>query len=151
MRGKIKWLLLRTVFAVGFWLLSWARIPLLIRDSPPAVFLYSCVISQQALHFKVKFDHLFGWVVFNDHFITKSRYYQTKICAGLVICVLAISLFTFSRAENFFFFSHTYFSLHSSINILVCEKKIMIILWYFKFTRNLVVTNCPTVTLTYWR
>ena len=69
-----------------------------------------------------------GWVVFNDHFITKSCYYQTKICSGLVICVLAISLFTFSRAENFFFFSHTYFSLHSSINILVCQKKIMIIL-----------------------
>ena len=47
-----------------------------------------------------------GWVVFNDHFITKSCYYQTKICSGLVICVLAISLFTFSRAENFFFFFH---------------------------------------------
>ena len=46
-------------------------------------------------------------LVFSNHFITKSCYYQTKIFAGLVICVLATSLFSFSRAVNFIF-SHTY-------------------------------------------
>ena len=40
-----------------------------------------------------------AWVVFSDHSITKSCYHQTKIFAGLLICVL---------------FSHTYSSLHST-------------------------------------
>ena len=46
---KVVLLILRTVFAVGFWLLNflllklWARIPLQIGDSPSAVFLYFCV------------------------------------------------------------------------------------------------------------
>ena len=46
---KVVLLVLRTVFAVGFWLLSflqlklWARIPLQIGDSPSAVVLYLCV------------------------------------------------------------------------------------------------------------
>ena len=34
-------------------------------------------------------------VVFSDHFITKSCYFQTKIFAGLLICVLATSLLVF--------------------------------------------------------
>ena len=44
-----------------------------------------------------------------DHFITKSCYYQTKIFAGLVICVLATSLFSFSRAVNSFFLTYLFF------------------------------------------
>ena len=36
-----------------------------------------------------------AWVVFSDHFITKSCHYQTKIFAGLLICVLATSLLVF--------------------------------------------------------
>ena len=46
---KVVLLILRTVFAVGFWLLNflqlklWARIPLQIGDSPSAVVLYLCV------------------------------------------------------------------------------------------------------------
>ena len=43
-----------------------------------------------------------AWVVSSDHFITKSCYYQTKIFAGLLICVLATSV-SFSRAVNYFF------------------------------------------------
>ena len=45
-----------------------------------------------------------AWVVFSDYFITKSCY-QTKILAGLVICVLATSLLV-SR-QRIIFFSHT--------------------------------------------
>ena len=52
-------------------------------------------------------------MVFRDNFLTKRCYYQTEIFAGLVICVLVTSLFSFSRAVNFF--SHTHSSLHSSI------------------------------------
>ena len=46
---KVVLFVLRTVFAVGFWLLNflqlklWARIPLQIGDSPPAVSLHSCI------------------------------------------------------------------------------------------------------------
>ena len=36
-----------------------------------------------------------AWVVFSDHFMTQSCYYETKIFAGLLICVLATSLFVF--------------------------------------------------------
>ena len=57
-----------------------------------------------------------AWVVFSDQFITKSRYYQTKIFARLLICVLVTSLLVFKGSE-FYFFSHTYSSLHSSISV----------------------------------
>ena len=50
-----------------------------------------------------------AWVVFSDHFITKSSYYQTKTLAGLVICVLVTSLFSFSRVVNFIFFTYLFF------------------------------------------
>ena len=56
-------LVLRTVFAVGFWLLSflqlklWARIPLQIGDSPSAVFLYLCVNFHKCV--SVAF---YGWI-----------------------------------------------------------------------------------------
>ena len=56
-----------------------------------------------------------AWVVCIDHFITKSCYYQTKIFAGLLICVLATSLLVF-QGQWIIFFSHTYSSLHSSIS-----------------------------------
>ena len=84
-----------------------------------------------------------AWVVFSNHFITKSFYYQTKLFAGLVICVLAASLFSFSRAVNIIF-SHTYSLLYSSISV---QEKKMLVLWYFKFNRNLVFTDCPAVML----
>ena len=57
-----------------------------------------------------------AWVVFSDHFITKSCYYQTKIFAGLLICVLATSLLFF-QGQGVIFFSHTYSSLHSIISV----------------------------------
>ena len=57
-----------------------------------------------------------AWVVSSDHFITKSCYYQTKIFAGLLICVLATSLLVF-QGQGVIFFSHTYSSLHSSISV----------------------------------
>ena len=50
----------------------------------------------------------FAWVVFSDYFITKSCYYQAKIFAGLVICVLATPLFSFSRAVNFILFTYSF-------------------------------------------
>ena len=53
----------------------------------------------------------FAWVVFRDHFITKSCYYQAQLYARLVICVLATSLFGFLMAVNFF--SHTF--LHCTV------------------------------------
>ena len=63
---KVVLLVLRTVFAVGFWLLSflqlklWARIPLQTGDRSPAVSLYASTFTNVlALHFKVKFDQLF--------------------------------------------------------------------------------------------
>ena len=65
-----------------------------------------------------------AWVVFSDHFVTKSRHYQTKIFAGLVICVLATSLLVLQEQWiiiNVIFFSHTYSSLQSSI--IVQDKK----------------------------
>ena len=75
-----------------------------------------CLVSMQECLVNVKFllSSLvcFAWVVFRDHFITKSCYYQAQIYAWLVICVLATSLFSFLMAVNFF--SHTYSSLHSS-------------------------------------
>ena len=43
------------------------------------------------------------------------------------------------------FFSHTYSSLHSSIRVQ--DKKIMTILFYFKFTGALVFTICRIVIL----
>ena len=45
--------------------------------------------------FLLSFLVCLAWVVFIDHFITKSCYYQTKIFAGLLICVLATSLLVF--------------------------------------------------------
>ena len=57
-----------------------------------------------------------AWVVFSDHFITESCYYQTKIFAGLLICVLATSLLVF-QGQWIIIFSHTYSSLHSSISV----------------------------------
>ena len=38
-----------------------------------------------------------AWVVFSDHFITKSYYYQTKMFAGLLICVFVTSLLVFQE------------------------------------------------------
>ena len=64
---KVVLLVLRTVFVVCFWLLSflqlklWARIPLQTGDRSPAVSLYASTFTNAlALHFKVKFDQLFG-------------------------------------------------------------------------------------------
>ena len=54
-----------------------------------------------------------AWVVFSDLFIATSCYYQTKIFAGLLICVLATSLLFF-QGQRVIFFSHTYSSLQSS-------------------------------------
>ena len=66
---KVVLLILRTIFAVGFWLLRflelklWARIPLLIGNhSRWAVVLYLCVNFHKCVSvasLKVKFDHLF--------------------------------------------------------------------------------------------
>ena len=44
-----------------------------------------------------------AWVVFSDQFITKSRYYQRKIFARLLICVLVTSLLVFKGSELYFF------------------------------------------------
>ena len=41
-----------------------------------------------------------AWVVSSDHFMTKSCYYQTKIFAGLRICVLATSLLVFCQCTR---------------------------------------------------
>ena len=52
----------------------------------------------------------------------------------------------FSRAVNYYFI-HFIVILHCIV-VLVCKiKKLMMILWYFKFTRNLVFSICPTVML----
>ena len=47
------------------------------------------------LSFFLSFLVCLAWIVFSDHFITKSCYYQTKIFAGLVTCALATSLLGF--------------------------------------------------------
>ena len=84
-----------------------------------------------------------AWVVFSDHFITKRCYRQTKIFAGLLICVLATSLLVF-QGQCIIFFLHNFSSLQSSIT--VHDKKLLkMILLCFKFTRTLVFTICPTV------
>ena len=61
----------------------------------------------------------FEWVVFSGHFITKSYYHQAKIFAGLVICVLATSLFSFSRAMNFILIFHILI-LHCTVVLVPC-------------------------------
>ena len=54
---KVVLLVLRTVFAVGFGLLSflqlnfWARISLQVGDSPSAAFLYLCVNFHKCVSF----------------------------------------------------------------------------------------------------
>ena len=62
---------------------------------------------------------------FQRPFHYKKLLLPTKIFAGLVICVLATSLFSFSRAVNFIFFHIRI--LHCTV-VLVCMKKMMIIL-----------------------
>ena len=62
---------------------------------------------------------------FQRPFQYKKLLLPTKIFAGLVICVLATSLFSFSRAVNFIFFHIRI--LHCTV-VLVCMKKMMIIL-----------------------
>ena len=61
------------------------------------------------------------WLVFSNHCITKSCYYETKIFAGLVICVLVTSSFSFSRAVNFIFLN--ILILHCTV-VLVCRWRI---------------------------
>ena len=76
--------------------------------------------------------------------MTKSSHYQTIIFSGLVICVLATSLLFFSRVVNYLFFH--ILILHCTV-VLVCKIKNNDDLLYFKFTRTLVFTICPTVML----
>ena len=65
----------------------------------------------------------------------KNICWDTYLCS----CHLFVS---FSRAVNYIFFH--ILILHCKV-VLVYKKKIMMILLYFKFTRTLVFTICPTV------
>ena len=82
----------------------------------PSNVWFQCKTSECLVSFK--FLSRFEWVVFSDHFITKSCYYQAKIFAGLVICVLATSLFSFERAVNLILIFHILI-LHCTV-VLVC-------------------------------
>ena len=64
---------------------------------------FQCKTSECLVSFKFLSMSCMGST--SDHFITKSCYYQTKIFAGLLICVLV----SFSRAVNYIFFTYLFF------------------------------------------
>ena len=74
---------------------------------------YECLVS-------FKFLSMSCMGSFQWPFHSKSCYYQTKIFAGLLICVLATSWLVF-QGQGIIIFSHTYSSLQSSI--CVQDKK----------------------------
>ena len=101
---------------------------------------FQCKTSECLVSFKFLSMSYMGSFHWPFHYI---KLLSNKIFAGLLICVLATSLLVFW--QWILFFSHTYSSLHSSISVQ--DKNIMMILLYFKFTRTLVFTICPTVML----
>ena len=105
---------------------------------------FQCKTSEFLVSFKFLSMSCMGSFQWPFHY-KKLLLSNKNICWASYLC--SCHLFVgFSRAVNYYyFFSHTYSSLHSSISVQ--DKNIMMILLYFKFTRTLVFTICPTVML----
>ena len=109
---KVVLLVLRTVFAVGFWLLSflqlklWARIPLQIGDSPSAVFLELCVNSHNvlALHFKVTNLTSYKCSEFYGHDWLQNCRYKTRESSEAYLLKLEKNLSKGLNSKLFTFF-----------------------------------------------